>query len=153
MRELLTTFRLQIQDGGLDQALEDTAREFAERGEMRVTVDYEPLAFNLSATEQIHLLQIAREALSNCARHARASHALVRLRQDVDELELLIEDDGRGIEPGFDTRQHHGLNIMQERARSLAGRIDIVPRAPHGTRVRLRFCPAFLRQPSHEPHP
>jgi two-component system nitrate/nitrite sensor histidine kinase NarX len=153
LRELLTTFRLQIQDGGLDQALDDTAREFAARGEMRVTVDYEPLAFNLSATEQIHLLQIAREALSNCARHARADHALVRLRQDGEELELLIEDDGCGIEPGFDTRQHHGLNIMQERARSLAGRVDINPRPPHGTRVRLRFCPAFLRQPSREPRP
>ncbi|MFC5695504.1 HAMP domain-containing protein [Pseudomonas sp. GCM10022186] len=152
LRELLTTFRLQIQDGGLDQALDDTAREFAERGEMRVTLEYEPLAFNLSATEQIHLLQIAREALSNCARHAHAANAQVRLRQEGEELHLLIEDDGCGIEPGFDPRQHHGLNIMQERARSLGGRVDIGPRQPHGTCVRLRFCPAFLRQAPRETH-
>ena len=50
LRELLTTFRLQIQDGGIEQALDDTAREFAERGNLRVLLHAEPLAFTLSAT-------------------------------------------------------------------------------------------------------
>ena len=146
LRELLTTFRLQIQDGGIEQALDDTAREFAERGDLQVLLESAPLAFSLSATEQIHLLQIAREALSNCARHAKASQAWVHLRQRGEEVELLIEDDGIGIDPDFDSRHHHGLNIMQERARSLGGTLLLSPRLPRGTQVRLRFCPGFLRQ-------
>ena len=146
LRELLTTFRLQIQEGGIEQALDDTAREFAERGNLQVLLDNERLAFTLSATEQIHLLQITREALSNCARHAQAEHAWVQLRQRGDDVELIIEDDGIGITPGFDSRQHHGLNIMQERARSLGGTLTLSRREPHGTRVRLKFCPGFLRQ-------
>ncbi|WP_449430268.1 ATP-binding protein [Pseudomonas putida] len=150
LRELLTTFRLQIQDGGLEQALEDTALEFAERGDMQVRLQQQPLAFNLGANEQIHVLQIAREALSNCARHAQASEAWVHLRQDGEALELLVEDDGVGIQPGFDGRLHHGLNIMQERARSLGGELTLEPREPHGTQVRLRFAPGFLRQPDPE---
>ncbi|MBD9417496.1 HAMP domain-containing protein [Pseudomonas sp. PDM16] len=150
LRELLTTFRLQIQDGGITQALDDAAREFAERGAIRVLFDSTPLAFNLSATEQIHLLQIAREALSNCARHALASQAWLRLRQSAQEVELLIEDDGIGITPGFDPRQHHGLNIMHERARSLGGRLTITCREQQGTRVELHFSPAFLGQLKHE---
>jgi two-component system nitrate/nitrite sensor histidine kinase NarX len=147
LRELLTTFRLQIQEGGIDQALNDTAREFAERGNIRVLLHCEPLAFGLTATEQIHLLQIAREALSNCTRHAHAKQAWVHLRQRGEEVELLIEDDGCGIAEGFDTRQHHGLNIMQERARTLSGSLAIAPREPNGTRVHVLFCPEFLRQP------
>ncbi|MFO3721689.1 HAMP domain-containing protein [Pseudomonas sp. HLMP] len=147
LRELLTTFRLQIQDGGLEQALEDTAREFAERGAMRVHLQQQPLAFSLGANEQIHVLQIAREALSNCARHAQASEAWVHVRQLGGEVELLVEDDGIGIQPGYDGRLHHGLNIMQERARSLGGQLSLAPREPHGTQVRLRFAPSFLRQP------
>ena len=150
LRELLTTFRLQIQDGGLDQALDDTAREFAARGNFRVLLHSEPLAYTLSATEQIHLLQIAREALSNCARHAQASQAWVHLKQIGEEVELLIEDDGCGVTPGFDQRQHHGLNIMQERARSLHGSLQLSPRAPQGTRLLLRFRPEFLGQHSHK---
>lgn len=147
LRELLTTFRLQIQEGGIDQALNDTAREFAERGNFRVLLHCEPLAFGLSATEQIHLLQIVREALSNCNRHAHAKQAWVHLRQLGEEVELLIEDDGCGIAEGFDVRQHHGLTIMQERARTLSGRLSITPREPTGTRVHVLFCPEFLRQP------
>lgn len=150
LRELLTTFRLQIQEGGIDQALDDTAREFAERGDMRVLLESEPLAFGLSATEQVHLLQIAREALSNCARHAHAEQAWVHLRQVGEEVELLIEDDGCGIKPGFDGRQHHGLNIMQERARSLHGDLHIGSRIPSGTQVRLIFHPVFLGSQIHE---
>jgi len=147
LRELLTTFRLKIQEGGIEQAFDDTAREFAERGNIRVLLHCEPLAFSLTATEQIHLLQITREALSNCTRHAQASQAWVRLRQRGEELELLIEDDGCGIAAGFDTRQHHGLTIMQERTHSLNGHLSISPREPSGTRVHVLFCPEFLRQP------
>lgn len=147
LRELLTTFRLQIQEGGIDQALNDTTREFAERGNFRVLLHCEPLAFGLSATEQIHLLQIVREALSNCARHARATQAWVHLRQIGEEVELLIEDDGCGVSDGFDPRQHHGLTIMQERTRSLSGRFSLTPREPNGTRVHVLFCPEFLHKP------
>ncbi|MFK0312046.1 HAMP domain-containing protein [Pseudomonas sp. NPDC090233] len=150
LRELLTTFRLQIQDGGLEQALVDTSLEFAERGNLRVRLQQQPLAFNLGANEQIHVLQIAREALSNCARHAQASEAWVHLRQEGEMIELLIEDDGVGLQPGFDTRLHHGLTIMQERARSLGGELSLEPRQPQGTQVRLRFAPGFLRQPDSE---
>ncbi|WP_415755493.1 HAMP domain-containing protein [Pseudomonas leptonychotis] len=150
LRELLTTFRLQIQEGGIDQAFNDTAREFAERGNIRILLHCEPLAFGLTATEQIHLLQIVREALSNCTRHAQAKQAWVHLRQLGEKVELLVEDDGCGIAEGFDTRQHHGLTIMQERARSLSGDLTITPRQPSGTRVHVLFCPEFLRQPTRD---
>ncbi|MDO8268230.1 MAG: histidine kinase [Moraxellaceae bacterium] len=144
LRELLTTFRLKIHDGGLDQALDDTVREFSERGGFQVLLQSEPLAVNLSASEQIHLLQIAREALSNCARHAHAQQVNVHLLQHGEQIELHIEDDGCGISSDFDTRQHHGLGIMEERTRSLHGNIRIEPRSPRGTRVVLQFRPEFL---------
>ena len=146
LRELLTTFRLQIQDGGLEQALEETAREFATRGNFHVQMNCASLPFSLSANEQIHLLQIAREALSNCARHAHASQAWVSLHQTQEKISLLIEDNGCGISEGFDPNQHHGLTIMQERARSLDGHFLIAPRNGGGTRVELHFQPAFFSQ-------
>lgn len=150
LRELLTTFRLKINDGGLDQALDDTVREFSERGNFQVLLQSEPLAVNLSASEQIHLLQIAREALSNCARHSGAQQVRVHLRQRGEQVELSIEDDGRGMSSDFDTRQHHGIAIMEERTRSLHGQIHIQPCLPRGTRVSLQFRPEFLIRHSEE---
>ena len=150
LRELLTTFRLQIHDGGLEQALDETVREFAERGALHVLLQCETPAAELSASEQIHLLQIAREALSNCARHAQAEHAWVLLQQQGEHICLRIEDDGCGMTGTVDSRQHHGLNIMQERASSLHGELHISRREPQGTRIELNFRLEFLSQPAHK---
>lgn len=147
LRELLTTFRLQIHDAGLVQELSETAEEFSRRGEFQVHLHVEALAFQLSASEQIHLLQITREALSNCLRHAHAQNAWLQLRQEGETVSLCIEDDGRGFCGEVNQREHHGLTIMDERARSLHGQLDISPREPQGTRVQLRFHPEFLGQP------
>ncbi|ROL73946.1 HAMP domain-containing protein [Pseudomonas vranovensis] len=144
LRELLTTFRLQIHDAGLVQELKDTAEEFSRRGEFQVHLHVDSLAFELSASEQIHILQITREALSNCLRHAHAQNAWLQLRQHGEQVCLSIEDDGRGFSATHDLREHHGLNIMDERARSLRGQLQIVGRAPQGTRVQMEFRPEFL---------
>lgn len=153
LRELLTTFRLQISDGGLAQALDDTTREFSERAGFPVFLQSDPLAVSLSASEQIHLLQIAREALSNCARHSQARQVWVHLGHDEEQIVLTIEDDGCGIDTGFDARQHHGIGIMQERARSLNGTLTMTTRSPQGTRVALAFRPEFLNRQTPEETP
>lgn len=144
LRELLTTFRLQIRDGGLDKALNDTVREFAERGNLKIDLRCEPLAFSLSSNEQINVLQIVREALSNCVRHAKARYAHVSLHQDAGHVTVSIEDDGIGIDNDFDSSQHHGLSIMQERASSLNGELRLNSEAGKGTRIQLQFSPEFL---------
>ncbi|MGN8277689.1 HAMP domain-containing protein [Pseudomonas sp. SMV71] len=146
LRELLTTFRLQIHDDGLVEELKDTAEEFSNRGDFQVHLFIDSLAFELSASEQIHILQITREALSNCLRHAHAENAWLELRQEGETVRLSIEDDGRGFCGEVDQREHHGLNIMNERARSLRGQLQILSRTPQGTRIQVQFQPEFLGQ-------
>ena len=148
LRELLTTFRLQIHDDGLVEELKDTAEEFSNRGDFQVHLFVDTLAFELSASEQIHILQITREALSNCLRHAHAENAWLELRQEGETVRLSIEDDGRGFSGEVDQREHHGLNIMNERARSLHGQLQIHARTPQGTRIQVHFQPEFLGQPT-----
>ena len=149
LRELLTTFRLQVPSSGLAQALQETAEEFAERGALAIHLEAQPLPFSLAANEQIHVLQITREALSNCVRHAQADEVWVSLSHDTHSLTLRIADNGVGLSKDVDQRLHHGLHIMQERARSLRGELHIGAHQPRGTVVELRFSPEFL-QPSEE---
>ncbi|MCJ8169144.1 histidine kinase [Atopomonas sediminilitoris] len=145
LRELLTTFRLQIPGNDIVQALHDTAGEFAERGDLAIHLDVPGIAFSLNANEQIHVLQITREALSNCVRHAQANEVWLSLHHDTDSITLSIADNGVGLSGDVDQRLHHGLNIMQERARSLHGELHIGPHSPRGTQVTLRFHPEFLK--------
>ncbi len=144
LRELLTTFRLQIKNGNLEQALQDTVAEFTELGQINIMLMVDQIATPLTGSEQIHILQISREALSNCVRHADAEHVWIHLTQSQDSITLLIEDDGIGISEDYDHRQHHGIAIMRERAESLRGELIVEPHLPHGTRVKLSFCPEFL---------
>jgi signal transduction histidine kinase len=85
------------------------------------------------------LLQIAREALSNAARHSGASRATIRLEDRDGGLLLLIEDNGRGFDPaGVHGGEHQGLVNMRDRATSLSGHLEVDSSPGIGTRIIVR---------------
>ncbi len=81
-----------------------------------------------------HLEQILREALSNSVRHGRPTLIQVALTFAPDELDLIVDDDGLGID-GSTGRPGDGLRNIRERARRLGGRAEIGPAPGRGTRV------------------
>ena len=82
------------------------------------------------------LYRIAQEALSNAARHARASQITVKLSIDAEVLKLEVSDDGRGIATGDSQTGGMGVKIMRYRASMIDASLDIVPRDGGGTVVR-----------------
>ncbi len=147
LRELLTTFRLKMEDVGFHAALEKTVTEFSERGDISIALDIDLRDRKLTPNEEIHLLQIVREALSNVLHHSGASRAEVSLHPGPQgQMSLSISDNGIGIRKGAEVH-HYGLAIMKERARSLGAIFMIEPREGGGTRVSLNFVPAGLRAP------
>ena len=86
------------------------------------------------------LLQIAREALSNVARHARATEAAVRLSSTDTDLLLEIRDNGRGFDPATTPREgHFGLANMRDRAVGLGGTMLVESAAGGGTHIIVRI--------------
>ncbi|WP_371230500.1 histidine kinase [Pseudomonas sp. QE6] len=153
LRELLTTFRLSLEQSSLEAALVKTVEEFGERGDLAIELDNRMAHIPLNPNEEIHILQIVREALSNVVRHARASHAKVSLAEDADDqVCITIDDDGVGFDPAQSRNGHYGLSIMRERSQTLEASFSIAPRMPQGTRVSVRFTHKPLSQ-SPETHP
>ncbi|WP_410498602.1 histidine kinase [Chitinibacter sp. S2-10] len=142
LRELLTTFRLQINQGGLNAALTATVKEFAERTGLEIALDNHLLGVELAAEEEIHVLQIVREALANVHHHAHARSAQIHLAWIGNEIVVQINDDGVGIGKAPERAQHYGLSIMRDRARSLGGIISIQANQPSGTQIILQFIPS-----------
>lgn len=154
LRELLTTFRLKAGGDGLAAALRETVAEFERHSGVRVEVEDELIGIELSANEQIHVLQIVREALTNVEKHARARHVTLKLQREENRaICVTIDDDGVGIDPRGSPRHHFGLAIMRDRAALLGGRIEIGRREGGGTRVQLRFvaATAFAASAAKEP--
>ncbi|PSJ22511.1 hypothetical protein CVH10_05310 [Halomonas sp. ND22Bw] len=147
LRELLNTFRLKMSDAGLEAALEETVREFVRRGELSLRLDYRLDHCPLSPNEEVHTLQIVREALSNVVHHARAKRCEVSLSTDeAGRVAVSIRDDGVGLGGTSNQPEHYGTIIMHERAASLSGRLELHEPAEGGTEVRLHFTPQLHRE-------
>ncbi|MCZ7686719.1 MAG: ATP-binding protein [Sandaracinaceae bacterium] len=82
----------------------------------------------------LHVHRILQEALSNVIRHSGATSATVALRRSGDALELLVEDDGRGL---GDSREGFGTASMRERADAIGATLELDDARGGGTRVRL----------------
>ena len=141
LRELLTTFRLRIDGRGLSEALQETIREFSQRAGIEVRLHDRLLGHELDSSEQIHVLQVVREALTNVEHHARAHRADVRLAIEQGRIRVVVDDDGVGIKDAEPPTHHYGLAIMRDRAATLGGTLRVARRAEGGTRVELEFAP------------
>ena len=147
LRELLNTFRLRVHEAGLEAALDETVLEYSKRGDFALRIRGQWNGLQLTPNEEIHVLQIVREALSNVARHARAHHCEVSIALEKDRsYRLSVQDDGVGIGPEPDPSISHGMAIMAERARSLCGSLEITAVEPYGTHVSVRFLPRLLNR-------
>ena len=91
----------------------------------------------LSETNASHLYRIAQEALTNTARHGRASAATLFLLVARGRFMLRITDNGIGIGENNRRGSGMGLKIMKYRASIIGAKIEIVPNHPHGTVVRV----------------
>lgn len=83
------------------------------------------------------LYRICQEALTNVARHAEAGRVTVRLVAIPEQVQLTVEDDGRGFDASDMPGDHHGIVGMSERARMLGGALDIRSSPGAGTRVEV----------------
>jgi signal transduction histidine kinase len=128
---------------GLELAIRDYAEQCASEDVdgMHVTVDAPEQLSPLPAAVEVAVYQIAREALTNAARHARARSCRVHLAlQDGPErveLRLEITDDGVGLPD-----ERHlgvGLSSMRERAEELGGKFSVESPPEGGTRVVARL--------------
>lgn len=148
LRELLTTFRLRVENEGLGQALQSTVAEFSARGGIPIALEVRLAGCPLSANEEIHTLQIVREALSNVLNHARAQQARVEVVcEDDGSVSATVADDGVGIQRPAGAH-HYGMIIMEERAKHLGGRLTVESLPVRGARVTLHFTPSASRDGS-----
>jgi signal transduction histidine kinase len=94
----------------------------------------------VSAHVRAELLQIAREALSNVARHSGASEVDVALAVDGATLVLDVTDNGQGFDPANVAPDgHFGLPNMRERAAALGGDLAIASAMGAGTHIIVRI--------------
>lgn len=124
-----------LDEGGLVGALEGVVNEVQRNAALDISLDATEIPeppLEISA----QLLAIVREALSNVARHAGATHATVTLRGDAAGLTLEVSDDGQGFDPtAVHGRGNQGLANMRSRTERLDGTLTIDAAPGRGSRI------------------
>ena len=139
VRELLLNFRSRLEQEDLPGAIETTLNKFSRQTGIRYQFHQAGDGPPLPPEQQLQVLFILQEALSNIRKHADATRVEVSL-QNSGDLELLIRDNGVGFDPELvksKADQHVGLSIMRERAKRVGAHLDIVPTEGDGVTVRL----------------
>lgn len=128
-----------LEQGGLEQALGALARQAGRQGKFETEIEIDRSA--LDVHDEL-LLGVARELLTNAARHAEAGRVTVRLHRSSYALEMEIADDGRGMEPGRReaalAQGHIGLASVTQRVQAAGGSFAIES-SSKGTIARTRL--------------
>jgi two-component system nitrate/nitrite sensor histidine kinase NarX len=141
LRDLLTNYRLKIDESGLVQTVANLVERFGRETGISVYFQNECRSLALTPAQEIQVFYIIQEALTNIRKHSSARNVRILLNNEDDLYTVLIEDDGLGMAgiaegmPG----EHAGLTIMRERTERLPGQIVIESEPGEGTRIVLIF--------------
>ncbi len=147
LRELITTFRLTLNSENLAQALEDSVEEFENKCSISFSLDNRLALIDLAVDEEIQVLQIVREAISNIVRHSQANLAEITLSKDSqNKISITIDDDGIGMDESHTNNHRHGMIIMQQRAHDLGGKFRVLPSSLGGSQIKVTFLTKNKRE-------
>lgn len=125
-----------LYDLGLIEALRALIDEFRQGEEIEVDVDLPETVSDLPDDVALSLFRIVQEALTNIRKYAHARHVRVSLRINPNTIELAVEDDGVGFDPGSPKLARHGLAGIKHRVFTHGGQLDI--RAAPGAGVTIQ---------------
>ncbi len=114
-----------LDDFGLVPALERLVATFTEQTGIRVDLEQTLGGTRLPPETETALYRITQEALTNVVKHAHATRVSIVLTRKDASVTAVIEDDGRGFDPGSTREGGYGLLGMRERVELIGGRLDI----------------------------
>ena len=126
---------------GLTQSLEEIVERVSNSCPIRFTARVDYIDDLCAKDSAINLYRIVQEAINNIVKHSDASEAKLFIRRNSREIEMVIEDNGKGFVPVSDParRPGFGLTGMSERARILGGTLAVHSTPGLGTTVTLNI--------------
>ncbi len=122
---------------GLTQSLISLTDSFSESCEIKFRCKIENIDGLVSKDEEIYIFRILQECLNNISKHSQASEAHVEINHPKGKINILIEDNGKGIEKNLNGG--YGLIGIKERLNILNGTMEIVSDQSIGTKINIHI--------------
>ena len=152
LRRLTTSARSPLAGAALREALVEIAAAFTTRTGIVPRIEIAGETDSLTDSQQIALLSLVRESLTNVHQHSDAGHVSIALHAGEEAITVEVHDDGSGFDPALAGRRaadsgHLGLVGMHERMRMLGGRTQ-VRSVPGGPTVVAASLPRWSSDPA-----
>lgn len=131
---------------GLRQAIEAAAETQLHRTGAGFSIKGNATDIHFSPLQESMLLSGVVEALSNCARHSRATHVEVEMHDDGSWLTIAVRDDGRGFNVSSSMATGVGIKSMHDCADAIGGHLWIGSTPDAGTTVRFSVPVTLLEE-------
>ncbi|MCP4458063.1 MAG: hypothetical protein GY816_08580 [Cytophagales bacterium] len=118
-------------------ALLDLAGKLETYGKLSINIQGIGMNYRFESGIEIAIYRIIQELLKNVIKHANASEVLVHLAQHDNQLNIIVEDDGSGIEKDRKKEDGMGLKNVESRVRYLNGKIEYESVDKSGTIVTI----------------
>lgn len=132
-----------LDDFGLAVTLDAYVRSFSQRTGVQTELVVDRMDARIASELEICVYRVVQEALTNVAKHARATSCRVYLQRLPYSLLVTVEDDGKGMNPehveGTGTRRGVGLVGVRERVSRLGGTVRLETHADKGTRLTIEL--------------
>jgi len=126
----------------LVEAVRSLFDELASQASARFRLIVEGPPRNLQPIVRDEICRVAREALQNAFRHAKAHRIEAEIHYSDKVVRVRIRDDGRGMDPEIvegGVIRHYGLRGMRERAKQIGGQLNVWSRIGAGTEIELNI--------------
>jgi signal transduction histidine kinase len=139
IRQLANELRpIALSSVGVVNVVTDHARQFAQRAGLLVKVTGSTEFPRLDESIQLLLFRAAQEALTNVARHAKATHVEINFQATSEQVSMEVADDGIGItDADLHKSKSLGLLALKERIAAIGWQLAVARNEPHGTRLIL----------------
>jgi two-component system sensor histidine kinase UhpB len=125
---------------GLVSALTELSTVLGRQSGIQIERDFPQTLPRLTEDAELAIYRVAQESLTNVARHAGATHVIVRLEAGLSSVVLTVSDDGRGFGNAGLPERRGGITGMRERALLVGGALAVKPGPSCGVEVRFEVA-------------
>lgn len=146
VRELLLNFRTRLAEQNFNEAVQTVLKRFEAQAKVPTRLNVYGVGAHLMPQQQLQVIFILQEALSNVRKHAQAHEVNIDISNQENFI-MTITDDGCGFDAqnvAHKQSRHVGTKIMQERAHKIHAQLNIHSQPGQGTQVSL-YLPATQR--------
>lgn len=129
-----------LHEFGLENALRNHCDELSTQTNINLQFSSSGIPVEMNRKTKTYLYRIAQEALNNVVKHAKASQVKISLLKEAGSVQLVIEDNGRGIDQEKECKgKGNGLYNMRERVNLLKGTMEVISAAEKGTTISIHL--------------